>query len=72
LISIVYGAPKLLNLRIARKARDRDDENLLQAMRGSPEGSIGDWATAVGKWRTSVVTALHRLRDAGLAESVEG
>ena len=72
MISIVYGAPKLLNLRIARKARDRDDENLLQAMRDSPEGSIGSWAAAIGKSRTSVVSALGRLRDAGLAEILRG
>ena len=53
-------------------SRTRDGENLLQAMRDSPEGSINDWAAAIGKSRSSVVTALHRLRDADLAESVEG
>jgi hypothetical protein len=36
------------------------------------DGVINDWATVVGKSRTSVVAALHRVRDAGLAESVEG
>ena len=41
-------------------------------MRETPEGPIGDWAEAIGKSRSSVVTALHRLRDAGLADSVEG
>ena len=56
--------------RLAR--RDRDDENLLQAMRDSPDGPINDWAAAIGKSRSSTVTALHRLRDADLAESVEG
>jgi hypothetical protein len=52
--------------------RDSDDLALLAALRANPEGSIGDWATAVGKSRTSIVSALHRLRDAGLAQSVEG
>ena len=41
-------------------------------MRRNPDGSIGDWVTVVGKSRTSVCSALGRLRDAGLAESVEG
>ena len=41
-------------------------------MRDSPEASIRDWAEAIGKSRSSVVTALHRLRDAGLADSSEG
>ena len=55
-----------------REARDRDDQALLVAMRDSPEGSIGDWAAAIGKGRSSTVSALKRLRDAGLAESVQG
>ena len=55
-----------------REARDRDDQALLEAMRDSPEGSIGDWAAAIGKGRSSTVSALKRLRDAGLAESVQG
>ena len=55
-----------------RGTRDRDDENLRQAMRDLPEASIRDWAEAIGKSRSSVVTALHRLRDDGLADSVEG
>jgi hypothetical protein len=55
-----------------RKARDRDDESLLEAIRETPEGPIGGWAEAIGKSRSSVVAALHRLRDAGLADSVEG
>ena len=55
-----------------REARDADDKALLQAMRDAPEASIGDWAQAIGKSRTSTVSALKRLRDAGLAESVEG
>ena len=60
------------HLALRREARDRDDENLRQAMRDSPQAPIGDWAKAIGKSRTSVVAALHRLRDAGLADSVEG
>jgi DNA-binding transcriptional ArsR family regulator len=59
-------------LALRREARDRDDESLLEAMRETPEGAIGDWAEAIGKSRSSVVTALHRLRDAGLADSVDG
>jgi hypothetical protein len=55
-----------------RAQRDRDDESLLAALRSNPEGSIGDWATTIHKSRTSCVSALHRLRDAGLAESAEG
>jgi hypothetical protein len=55
-----------------REARDRNDQALLEAVRDSPEGSIGDWAAAVGKGRSSTVSALERLRDAGLAESVQG
>ena len=41
-------------------------------MRDSPEGPIGAWAATVGKCRSSAVAALHRLRGAGLADSVEG
>jgi DNA-binding transcriptional ArsR family regulator len=59
-------------LALRREARDRDDESLLEAMRETPKGPIGGWAEAIGKSRSSVVAALHRLRDAGLADSVEG
>ena len=55
-----------------REARDRDDQALLLAMRDSPEGSISDWTAAIGKSRTSTISALERLRDADLAESVQG
>ena len=41
-------------------------------MRRNTEASIGDLSTAVDKSRTSIVSALHRLRNAGLAESIEG
>jgi hypothetical protein len=59
------------HLALRREARDRDDENLRQAMRGSPASSIGDWAETIGKSRTSTVAALHRLRDAGLATNAD-
>ena len=55
-----------------REARDRDDESLVAAMRSNPDGSIGDWAMTIRKSRTSCVSALQRLRAAGLAQSVEG
>ena len=64
------GADAYLALR--REARDRDDESLLKAMRETPTSPIGDWAATIGKSRSSVISALHRLRDAGLVESVEG
>jgi hypothetical protein len=59
------------HLALRREARDRDDENLRQAMRDSPASSIGDWAETIGKSRTSTVAALHRLRDAGLATNAD-
>ena len=51
-----------------RAARDADDQALLQIMRDLPGASIADWAEAIGKGRSSVVSALKRLRAAGLAE----
>ena len=39
-------------------------------MRANPGASIGKLADAIGKSRTSTVSALHRLRDADLAESL--
>jgi hypothetical protein len=38
-----------------RAQRDADDQALLKAMRSNREGSINDWATTVGKSRTSCV-----------------
>jgi DNA-binding transcriptional ArsR family regulator len=52
--------------------RDKADERLLEAMKVSPGASIGDLAAAIGKSRSSVVTALGRLRAAGLTESIAG
>jgi hypothetical protein len=65
-----HGADPYLGRR--REARDRDDESLVAAMRSNSDGSINDWATTIGKSRTSCVSGLHRLRAAGLAESVGG
>ena len=65
------GVHKLADAYLVRRRRkrDRDDEALVEAMRRNTEASIGDLATAVGKSRTSIVSALHRLRDQGLATS---
>jgi hypothetical protein len=58
-----------LDRRVAQ--RDLDDEALLEAMRTSPDGVIPDWAESVGKSKSSIVTALHRLQAAGLVENVD-
>jgi hypothetical protein len=55
-----------------RGEREQDDEKLVAAMKANPGGSIGALAEAIGKSRTSTVNALHRLRDAGHAESLDG
>ena len=52
--------------------RDRTDEALAAEMRSNPDGTIGDWAMTISVSRTTCVSALHRLRNAGLAESAEG
>jgi hypothetical protein len=65
------GRPKRGNGHV-REAPDQCDERLAQAMKANPGASIAALATAIGKSRTSTVTALHRLRDAGLAESLDG
>jgi hypothetical protein len=52
--------------------RDRDDAALIEAMKAKPAGPIGDWAETIRKSRTSVVTALHRLRDVGRASNEDG
>ena len=49
-----------------RAKRDADDAALVEAMRVDPAGPLGAWSVAIGKSRTSVVSALHRLKDAGL------
>ncbi len=55
-----------------REERDRDDQALLEAMRRNSEATIGELAMAIGKAKTSVVSALHRLRETGLVESSDG
>ena len=55
-----------------RAKRDADDERLIEAMKQSPEASVGEWGRAIGKCRTATVQALHRLRDAGLIENEGG
>jgi hypothetical protein len=50
-----------------RSTRDRNDEKLLEALRANLEGTIRDHAVKIGKSRSATVTALGRLRDAGLA-----
>jgi DNA-binding transcriptional ArsR family regulator len=64
------GAHRKDEARLSR--RDVDDERLLDAMRRNTEATIGELATAVGKSRTSIVSGLHRLRDAGLTEPANG
>jgi hypothetical protein len=41
-------------------------------MKANPGANIAALTTAIGKSRTSTVSALHRLRDAALAESLSG
>ena len=55
-----------------RGEREQDDEKLVAAMKANPGATIGALAEAIGKSRTSTVTALHRLRDADRAESRNG
>jgi DNA-binding transcriptional ArsR family regulator len=52
--------------------REGADRRLLEAMGLSPGATIGELAAAIERSRTTAVTTLHRLRDAGLVESVEG
>jgi hypothetical protein len=57
--------------RRVREAPDQCDERLAKAMKANPGANIASLAEAIGKSRTSTVTALRRLRDAGLAESLD-
>ena len=52
-----------------RAERDKADSALAGAMRDAPGASIVDLAAAIGRSRSSVVSALQRLRDAGLVEN---
>jgi hypothetical protein len=58
-----------VNHRLA--ARDEADEQLIEAMKASPGASIGELSAAIERSRTTTVTALHRLRAGGVAESVD-
>ena len=49
--------------------RDRTDEALIAEMKSNPDGAIGDWARTIGVSRTTCVSALHRLKNAGLTAS---
>lgn len=49
-----------------RATRDEADSKLLEAMRDAPGATIGDWAHAVGRSKSSTVSDLHRLKSAGL------
>jgi hypothetical protein len=51
--------------------RDCDDEKLLAAMKSDPDGTISSWSRVIHKSKGSVAAALQRLRDAGLAETVD-
>jgi hypothetical protein len=44
---------------------------LAEAMKANPDAQIATLAAEIGKSRTSTVSALCRLREAGLAESVD-
>jgi hypothetical protein len=57
--------------RRVREAPDQCDERLIAAMRTNPGASIEKLADAIGKSKTSTINALHRLRDADLAESMD-
>jgi hypothetical protein len=67
----IRARPKRSNGR-GREAPDQCDERLIAAMKVNPNATIGALAEAIGKSRTSTVSALHRLRDADLAESLNG
>jgi hypothetical protein len=67
---IARGRPKRSN-RHVREAPDQCDERLTKAMKANPGANIAALARAIGKSRTSTVSALHRLRDAGLAKSLD-
>ena len=62
----VHREPRGNGADLRRAKRDADDAALVEAMRVDPAGPLGAWSVAIGKTRTSVVSALHRLKDAGL------
>ena len=65
----VHREPRGNDADSRRAKRDADDAALVEAMRVDPAGPLGAWSVAIGKSRTSVVSALQRLRDAGLVEN---
>jgi hypothetical protein len=54
-----------------RESPDQIDARLLEAMKANPGAQIATLAEAIGKSKTTTVTSLNRLRDAGLADSVD-
>ena len=70
--SAVFECSSQLPSRCCDDHLNPPDQALVSVMRSNPEGSIGDWSQTIHKSRTSTVSALHRLRDAGLAESAKG
>lgn len=75
-------APATPKRRMARRANGAGrksplspqdaDEALIEAMQAAPGDPVRAWAETIGRSKTSTVTGLHRLRDAGRAESVGG
>ena len=63
------GAAHKSTARVAPSSgREEADRRLLEAMQLSPGATIGELAAAIERSRTTAVTSLHRLRDAGLVE----
>jgi hypothetical protein len=55
-----------------RARRDADDLALVEALRTSPDATIPEWAATIGKSKSSVVSALKRLEEAGSVEHDRG
>jgi hypothetical protein len=53
-------------------ARDEADVNLLAAMRSKPGAGPLEWAVAIGRSKSSVLSYLHRLEEAGAVEHSDG
>jgi hypothetical protein len=58
---------RVVDHRLAK--RNSDDSALVEAMKAEPGGPIASWAKSIRKSRSSTITALKRLRDAGVASS---
>ena len=70
--------PSKVNGRVARGSadsrlakRDAADHALVEVMKANPDDPLGAWAQAIDRSRSATVSALKRLKAAGLAESVE-